>query len=408
LGATDGNGATGSLVVGDHAHAKVNQDLRIWTGGIDVNSGSELLIDGTLWAGQDSQTAGDITVRGAGSKLYINDTIQLAHAYSSGFIVEDGATVDVYYGIRVGVDNASFPIHIRGAGSSLTARSLLLRYGSNVLDVRDGAHVGLSGGLTIMNSAVTLLGSSIDVGIVPFGAQLNFINVGLGGFVHSDSTIPNLHLYFGGSVDVGGSPGVMTVSGTYIQDSGGELNFSIIGTQAGSQYSQLVVGGDLQLSGKLQFSFEDGFAPQAGQTFDVITVGGSAQLSNIQIEIQNLAPGFSYSFAPFSGGYRLTALTSGQFLLPGDFNNDFNVDAADYVVWRKSNGTSSDYNLWRANFGRTAISASASIAGTTVPEPRALSVFAVAGWAAALMSRPRAKTDSAWSNVRELTDASSK
>ena len=35
----------------------------------------------------------------------------------------------------------------------------------------------------------------------------------------------------------------------------------------------------------------------------------------------------------------------------GDFNQDGSVDAADYVVWRKSGYSQADYNTWRANFG---------------------------------------------------------
>jgi hypothetical protein len=45
--------------------------------------------------------------------------------------------------------------------------------------------------------------------------------------------------------------------------------------------------------------------------------------------------------------------------LPGDFNHDGTVDAADYVVWRNGLGTTytqNDYNVWRANFGQTATS----------------------------------------------------
>ena len=37
--------------------------------------------------------------------------------------------------------------------------------------------------------------------------------------------------------------------------------------------------------------------------------------------------------------------------LPGDFDASGVVDAADYVVWRKVNGTPAGYNLWRSNFG---------------------------------------------------------
>lgn len=54
--------------------------------------------------------------------------------------------------------------------------------------------------------------------------------------------------------------------------------------------------------------------------------------------------------------------------LAGDYNQNGIVDAADYVVWRKGLSTtynSSDYNVWRANFGRT----SASALSTAIPEP---------------------------------------
>jgi type II secretory pathway pseudopilin PulG len=72
-------------------------------------------------------------------------------------------------------------------------------------------------------------------------------------------------------------------------------------------------------------------------------------------------------------------------LLPGDFNRDGGVDAADYVVWRKSAGQSvtyfsgadgngsgvvdaTDYNVWRSRFG---ISASGATILATIPEPGA-------------------------------------
>jgi hypothetical protein len=56
--------------------------------------------------------------------------------------------------------------------------------------------------------------------------------------------------------------------------------------------------------------------------------------------------------------------------LPGDFNGDGDVDAADYVVWRKTgiNGQQG-YNDWRANFGQSTGGGASS--STTVPEPAA-------------------------------------
>jgi hypothetical protein len=69
--------------------------------------------------------------------------------------------------------------------------------------------------------------------------------------------------------------------------------------------------------------------------------------------------------------------------LPGDFNHDGTVDAADYVVWRKSLGSASDFELWRGNFGATgggtganAANASSGSAPSSVPEPPALPLIA--------------------------------
>jgi hypothetical protein len=60
-------------------------------------------------------------------------------------------------------------------------------------------------------------------------------------------------------------------------------------------------------------------------------------------------------------------------VLVGDYNDDGSVDAADYVVWRKSDGTPQGYNEWRANFGRAVATASAS-ATATVPEPATMAM----------------------------------
>jgi hypothetical protein len=64
--------------------------------------------------------------------------------------------------------------------------------------------------------------------------------------------------------------------------------------------------------------------------------------------------------------------------LPGDYNNDGSVDAADYVVWRKNdiNGQQG-YDDWRTNFGRTTGSGSA-LTSAAVPEPTSIALL-VAG-----------------------------
>jgi PEP-CTERM motif-containing protein len=75
-----------------------------------------------------------------------------------------------------------------------------------------------------------------------------------------------------------------------------------------------------------------------------------------------------------------------RYTYAGDFNTDGAVDAADYVVWRKTDGTPASYYLWRSHFGLSPGSGSGSAgpspSQTAVPEPTTLVLlmFAAAGW----------------------------
>jgi GH35 family endo-1,4-beta-xylanase len=75
-------------------------------------------------------------------------------------------------------------------------------------------------------------------------------------------------------------------------------------------------------------------------------------------------------------------------ILPGDYNDDGVVGAADYIVWRNNHGTdavlpndttpgdvsTADYSVWVANHGS---SAGGSVSGQAVPEPAGATVLAV-------------------------------
>jgi hypothetical protein len=61
--------------------------------------------------------------------------------------------------------------------------------------------------------------------------------------------------------------------------------------------------------------------------------------------------------------------------LPGDFNDDGRVDAADYVGWRNGPAAPADYQTWRANFGAGASAAALGAGGhsaAAIPEPASL------------------------------------
>jgi hypothetical protein len=79
--------------------------------------------------------------------------------------------------------------------------------------------------------------------------------------------------------------------------------------------------------------------------------------------------------------------------VPGDFNDDDKVDAADYVVWRKHRGTmtmlpndngiggtvgQAHFDLWRANFGEMLMPGGGSGGQSAVPEPTTMVLLGTA------------------------------
>jgi T5SS/PEP-CTERM-associated repeat protein len=332
-------GGTGTFKVQNGGHASA--DVHVRKGEVQVTSGGQLTTSQLVVATQDTES-GQVIVQGAGSHLQANDEIALGTLGDAHLLVQDGGSLNApSIRLRIGVHATSTgSIRVR-TGGVITADEISMCEPPATLEVSGGGYLKANSTLVLGAGTLQLVDGRIDVGNVPpLLSQVNFVNVGVNGHFSAGGAVPNLHNYFG-DVHVGGSPGTLNVAGTYLQDAGSATSFSIAGTQAGTEYSQLIVGGDWQLSGKLTFSFENAFEPQAGQTFDLVTVSGTSQLTNYQIEIKNLATGFQYSFDPIVGGYRLTALSNGDFepALPGDFSGDGMVDAVDYVVWRDHLGT---------------------------------------------------------------------
>lgn len=94
--------------------------------------------------------------------------------------------------------------------------------------------------------------------------------------------------------------------------------------------------------------------------------------------------------------------TVSQSGLPGDYNNDRVVDAADYTVWRDNVGAAAgalvndidggpigeaQYAIWRASFG-AAVPVVGALAATSVPEPTTV-LLGLGGVAIFTVRRPR-------------------
>jgi hypothetical protein len=92
-------------------------------------------------------------------------------------------------------------------------------------------------------------------------------------------------------------------------------------------------------------------------------------------------------------------VTGGPMPLPGDFNGDAAVDAADYIVWRNGLGTTytpDDYNTWRENFGQQAggsILAQLNALSANIPEPGAIALVLIgAALVVSARKKPRSRT----------------
>ena len=183
----------------------------------------------------------------------------------------------------------------------------------------------------------------------------------------------------GGHLAPGDSPGTIALGGLTLQ-SGSFLDFEIGPTAS----DRVNVNGNLSLGGTLIVSLLDAFIPANGQSFPLF--GGA---------IASVTGAFESVQAPLINGQTLNLVYSGTELtlqfgpasLPGDYNHDSRVDAADYTVWRDGLGTTytqDDYVVWKAHFGETVVSGSSAPAvipesSLAVPEPDALLLAGAAG-----------------------------
>ncbi|MFL5732142.1 MAG: beta strand repeat-containing protein, partial [Chloroflexia bacterium] len=98
----------------------------------------------------------------------------------------------------------------------------------------------------------------------------------------------------GGTVSPGYSPGLMTITGDYVQGPAGRLNIELGGLTPVTQYDRLAVNGTATLDGTLSASSVNGFNPSIGNSFTVLLYGSrSGAFSTVQggTFTQNYNPG---------------------------------------------------------------------------------------------------------------------
>jgi hypothetical protein len=99
-------------------------------------------------------------------------------------------------------------------------------------------------------------------------------------------------------------------------------------------------------------------------------------LQNINLRVEDL--GVDLATYDQMSVWSANAQVDNLLVVTPDYNRDGTVDAADYVVWRKNDGTQAGYDMWRAHFGQTASSGVGASANAAAPEPATLMMLIIA------------------------------
>lgn len=329
------NGAGGTIRVESGDHLIIDQSA-------PTNAGTIELADGTIeYSGALSNNAtGFITGRGVfrGSAATPGGT----GLNNVGTLAFSGGLTDIFGD----VSNTA-------TGKIIAAGASVVTFYDDV--VHNGAEIRTNAGSrTVFFGDVTGAGPFTGAGTTEFNGDLRPGN-------------SPANVSFGGNVTIGPTAG---------------LNIELAGTTKGTQYDSLTILGTAELGGTLDVKLLGGFVPAVGQSFDIVTAEGGIDGAFDSQVLPALSGGLRLDV-----GYSANVVTLSVGGIAGDYNLDGTVNAADFVVWRKSQNQTgaalaadgnhdnqidnADYDVWRANFGLSAVAGSA-IHPAAIPEPATL------------------------------------
>lgn len=136
----------------------------------------------------------------------------------------------------------------------------------------------------------------------------------------------------GGVFSPGNSPATTHLNGDYRQSAEAALKIEIGGSVAGTEFDEILVAGNAIIDGELRIDLLDLgtglFLPELGDVFPILSTEGSllGQFSNYSLPL--LAPHIDWSVFYNSDAILLAVVPS----IPGDYNADGAVDAADATI----------------------------------------------------------------------------
>ncbi|WP_048880501.1 autotransporter outer membrane beta-barrel domain-containing protein, partial [Acidocella aminolytica] len=254
------------------------------------------VISGSIGISESGGSIGMLTnngmITGMQDALYIGPGSSIGQLSNSGTVagnidnasslalkISGGTGTD--YGVLTGYNGTTGSITSKIAGADLTFDSGNLLLGDNIYMggnsvIDTGATLLVDGLLSIVSSSpLDIAGGLLEVGDAAHnGAVLNSnVAIGSAGELRGHGTIRG-NVTNDGVVYPGGSMGVLTIDGNYVQNSGGSLEVEVSPvTTVGTGYDQLAVTGSAKLAGALEINVDSG-AYIGGDQYDIVTAAG--------------------------------------------------------------------------------------------------------------------------------------
>jgi hypothetical protein len=347
---------------------------------------------------QDAVWDGDATVGTAGDGATWSD----ANNWTRGGAADTAFVTDDNVIFAAGSSQAMIELEENRIAAAVTFQAPYTLAG-NQLQVLSG-NVTVDDGVTATIES-DLIAESANQSIRKLGTGTLLVEGNSGqlavleGTLGGNGTLDHLTAKFGSTVAPGASVGTLHVDDSFTLLDGSTLEIEISGTEAG-EYDRVEAGGLASLAdGTLAVSLidlgEGEFLPGGGDSFAIVAADGGFDTFG-DTDLPDLEPGLVWQLNP--GG--ATLFLNVAIELPGDYNLDGAVNAADYVVWRNSvddevhRGTladgdadgvigAGDYDVWVENFGSVLQNGN----GAAVPEPAAVALCVVGLLVGALMRR---------------------
>ena len=384
----------GSLHVGNDAD-----------GELTIEGGGVVSVSAQGRIGVENGPLATVTVTGAGSSWNVGGDLAVADGGLGELHITAGGAVTSLNTQIAQETGAVGTANVAGAGSTWTMGGRLgvggnavnlISGGTGTLRIQPGSTVSVAQNTVIFsNGQLKLEGGTFGTSAISFqgGGQFQWTS----GTLHVGIYNGNLTNPAGGTLAPGNSAGSTTIIGNYTQQAGAILQIEIGGPFAGGTYDLVSITGNANMGGELQLAMLNGFIPSASTTFTVLNAAGG-----VVGVFSNVTNGQRLTTFDGNGSFQVNyglglAFDPNQIVLsafiavplPGDYNHNNVVDAADYAIWRHTLGQTGsnlaadgngngmidngDYKIWRSHFGQTAGSGSslpsAESLSAAVPEP---------------------------------------